>query len=221
AAARPLFSAARAAARPGDVMRLAELAAGAPAARSELDQSHCTVATTVRRTLALDDAGALAGRRVLLLGDDDLLALAVARPAPAVGELVVLDVDAAVLAYVARHAPGARVVAHDLRGPLPRELAARFDTVFTDPPYTCAGAELFLSRAVEALVPEVGGQVFLAFPGKPPREALRLQGAITRMGLVIRSVARNFNEYAHASILGGRSHLYHLVSAGAAAPLLP
>ncbi|HVW89794.1 MAG TPA: bis-aminopropyl spermidine synthase family protein, partial [Gaiellaceae bacterium] len=202
------------------VATLAALAATAPQPRSELDQSHCTVETKARRALLLLQAGAVDGRRVLFLGDDDLTSLAVDRLPVRTTELAVVDVDPAVLAHLRRHLPAATLVEHDLREPLPAALAGRFDTVFTDPPYTIAGAELFLSRAAAALRPGVGGDVFLAFGPKPPAETLRLQAAIAAMGLVIRSFERNFNEYAQASILGGTSHLYHLTSTGETQPLV-
>ncbi|HVU76062.1 MAG TPA: bis-aminopropyl spermidine synthase family protein [Gaiellaceae bacterium] len=202
------------------VAALASLAADAPPPRSELDQSHCTVETKARRALFLQRAGALAGRRVLFLGDDDLTSLAVRQVGAAVAELAVVDVDPAVLRYLRRQLPHARLVEHDLREPLPDSLTARFDTVFTDPPYTVAGAELFLSRAAAALRPQVGGSVFLAFGPKPPAETLRVQAAIAAMGLVIRSFERNFNDYVQASILGGTSHLYHLTSTAETAPLV-
>src|SRR5262249_7114576 len=54
---------------------LEEVAAGAPKARMELDQTHCTVPTKIRRVLKLHEAGALAGRKIVLLGDDDLIAV--------------------------------------------------------------------------------------------------------------------------------------------------
>jgi DNA-directed RNA polymerase subunit RPC12/RpoP len=38
------------------------------------------------------------------------------------------------------------------------------------------------------------------------------------MGLVVRSLVRNFNEYVGAGILGGTSHLYHLTTTAATAP---
>jgi predicted methyltransferase len=209
---------------------LAALAEAAPPARSELDQSHCTPETKLRRALALHGAGALEGKRVLLLGDDDLTSLAVQRLAARCGaagsirELVAVDVDPAVIEYLGRRlqeAPfPAGVVEHDLRLPLPASLTGRFDTVFTDPPYTAAGAELFLSRAVAALAPAPGGRVFLSFGSKPPEESLRLQTAIAGMGLVIREIARNFNDYVHAGIIGGTSHLYELTSTGETRPLV-
>src|SRR5215468_6920470 len=39
-------------------------AAGMPAAKLELDQTHCTVDTKLRRVLRMHEAGALAGQRV-------------------------------------------------------------------------------------------------------------------------------------------------------------
>src|SRR5690242_12229717 len=53
--------------------RLAPAAAGAPEAKPELDQTHCTVDTKIRRVLRMHETGALAGRRILILGDDDLI----------------------------------------------------------------------------------------------------------------------------------------------------
>src|SRR5260370_19389319 len=78
---------------------LEAVAAGAPQARMELDQTHCTVATKVRRVLKLHQAGALAGRRIVLLGDDDLIAVAIARfprlTGTGVGRLAAIDSDPA------------------------------------------------------------------------------------------------------------------------------
>jgi predicted methyltransferase len=203
--------------------RLAWLLEGAPPADPTLDQVHCTVATKLRRIAYLRQSGALDGRSVLLLGDDDFLALAIAleagtpgRRAPA--RLTVLDADPAILAFtqtaLRRTALAAELVLHDLRRPLPRRLVGAFDTVFTDPPYTHRGAELFLSRGREALRPE-GGHAFLCFGPQAPADGARLQHAVTGLGFAIHRLARNFNEYLGAGVLAGTSHLYHLVTAGA------
>jgi len=203
-------------------------AAGAPPARMELDQTHCTVATKIHRVLRLHEAGALDGRRILLLGDDDLVAVALARFArltgAAVGPVTVIDTDPAVLAWIADQVTGtaARVslVEHDLRVPLPSQLARAFDVACTDPPYTVPGAELFLSRAVEALEPRPGQHVFFSFGARRPAETLATQRLIAGLGLVIRSVTPNFNSYEGAGILAGTSHLYHLRTSEQAAPLI-
>lgn len=206
------------------------LADSAPAARVEIDQCHCTVETKLRRALAMYEAGALGGRRVLLLGDDDLTAVAIklvaerlGRPAALRG-LAVVDVDPAVVEFVAAALSGSRfpvdVRLHDLREPLPSDLAGAADTVFTDPPYTTAGAELFLSRAAEATAGTPGRDVFLAFGAGRPEETLALQRAVAAMGFVVRRLVPSFNDYVGAGVRGGTSHLYQLRTTASLQPLV-
>jgi predicted methyltransferase len=204
----------------GVVRELRMLARQAPAARAELDQCHCTAETKVRRVLAMYEAGALGGRRIVLLGDDDLTALAIrlvverlGRPAALRG-LVVVDVDPAVVEFLAKGLAGSRFVAearlHDLREPLPPDLHGAADTVFTDPPYTNPGAELFLSRAAEAAAGRAGRDVFLSFGACRPADALALQRTVAEMGFVVRRLVPNFNDYVGAGVRAGTSHLYQL-----------
>jgi predicted methyltransferase len=201
-----------------DVDRLAKRA---PTVRLELDQCHCTVETKLRRVLAMHEADALVGRRVLLLGDDDLTSLAIDRMVRRFGSnstiehLAVLEIDPAIVRFVRRELAGApfpvSALRHDLRQPLPGRFRSAFDTVVTDPPYTIAAARLFLSRAADAL-DRRDGDVFLSFGSKRPEASFRLQQLIAETGFVIRRLARDFNEYVGAGVLGGTSHLYHLAA---------
>jgi predicted methyltransferase len=214
----------------GVVQELRRLADTAPRARVELDQCHCTAETKVRRALAMYEAGALAGRQILFLGDDDLTSVALrlvaerlGRPAALRG-IVIVDVDAAVVSFVAGVLAGSRfavdAIVHDLRDPLPGELVGVADTVFTDPPYTNAGAELFLSRAAEAFDGRAGRDVFLAFGARRPADALAVQRSIAGMGFVLRRLLPNFNEYVGAGVRGGTSHLYQLRTTSELRPLV-
>jgi predicted methyltransferase len=211
------------------VRELARAVRGGPPARPELDQCHCTVETKLRRLLAVHEAGALVGRRILLLGDDDLTALALSLlvrrhgTSSTVASLAVVDVDRALVGFLERELAAApfpvSCIEHDLRLPLPQRLVGAFDTVLTDPPYTTAGARLFLSRAAAALG-ERGGDVFLSFGSRRPGAALELQQAVAELGFVIRNISRDANEYVGAGVLGGTSHLYHLsATSGLAAPV--
>jgi hypothetical protein len=176
----------------------------------------------------MHQAGALFGQRIILLGDDDLGSVAIAKFAALAGaaarirRLTVVDADPAVLAWAAEQVAGTGVAAefieHDLREPLPAGLAGGFEVACTDPPYTVAGAELFLSRAVAALVPEPGQHVFFSFGARRPDETVRTQSLMTAMGLAIRSLAPGFNTYLGAGILAGTSHLYHLRSTAGSQP---
>ncbi|MFL6129358.1 MAG: bis-aminopropyl spermidine synthase family protein [Mycobacteriales bacterium] len=210
------------------VTALAGAAAAVPPVRVELDQTHCTVETKVRRVLALHDAGALAGRRLLVLGDDDLVSVAIAafaaRHGAAAGpsSLAVVEVDRALVGYLRerlRDAPfPVDVVEHDLTEPLPDRLLGTADTVQTDPPYTVAGATLFLTRAASALRPGAGADLFLSLGVRRPAETVQLQEVMARLGLAVRSLVPGFNEYAGAGVLGGTSALWHLVTAAPAEP---
>jgi N4-bis(aminopropyl)spermidine synthase len=198
---------------------LAALAEAAPAAKVELDQTHCTVETKLRRVLLLDEAGALAGKRVLVLGDDDLTSLALRAYAARTGrraDVTVLDVDPDLLAFLRGH--GVDAVEHDVREPLPAALAGAYDIVCTDPPYTVPGAELFLSRAAAALRPEVGAHVFFSFGARRPQQTVAVQTAIAGMGLAMRAVLPGWNTYTGAGILAGTSTMWHLRTAAPATP---
>jgi predicted methyltransferase len=206
------------------------IADGMPGAKAELDQTHCTVDTKLGRVLRLHQARALAGQRILLLGDDDLISVAIARfaaltgSATAIRRLAVVDTDAEILSWIDQHVASTgtavETVQHDLRLPLPPSLAGAFDVVLTDPPYTVAGAELFLSRAVMALAPQPGRHVFFSFGARRPDETVAIQRAMAEMGLAVRSLAPGFNTYLGAGVLAGSSNLYHLRTAPGARPLI-
>lgn len=214
---------------------LERLAAGMPAAKLDLDQTHCTVDTKLRRVARMWEEGALGGRRVIVLGDDDLMSLAITAFARAAGpgasprRLTVVDCDPDLVGYLTARLRGpggvvqagtVEVIEHDLREPLPGRLTGAFDVACTDPPYTLAGARLFLSRAVSALAPGAGRHVFFSFGARRPDETLHTQRLIADMGLTVRCLLPGFNTYEGAGILAGTSHLYHLRSTTGSRPAI-
>ena len=214
----------------GLAAELQVIADAMPSAKAELDQTHCTVDTKIGRVLRLHQARALAGQRIIVLGDDDLISVALARFAAMTGSrgaiprLTVVDTDPDILAWIGQHVAGTGTdvepVLHDLRQPLPESVTGAFDVVLTDPPYTVPGAELFLSRAVAALAPQPGRHVFFSFGARRPEETVAVQRAMAAMGLAIRSLSAGFNSYLGAGVLAGTSNLYHLRTAAGARPLL-
>ena len=60
-----------------EVERLAEIITGAPSVDVTLDQAPCSPDTAMRRALLMLQNGALEGKRVLLLGDDDSVSIAI------------------------------------------------------------------------------------------------------------------------------------------------
>ncbi len=131
-----------------------------------------------------------------------------------VRRLVVVDVDERFLEHIA--AAGRRwgfvveTVRHDLRNPLPETLREAFDTVETDPPYTLPGLRLFLSRALEALRPGNGRDIFLSYAPRDPEGQWALLRECVEMGLAPYSVTPDFNRYVGTGTLGGSGQLLHL-----------
>ncbi|MBB4001895.1 MAG: bis-aminopropyl spermidine synthase family protein [Aurantimonas endophytica] len=192
--------------------------ADGPAVDVTLDQAPCTAETALRRALAMHRAGALAGRRILLIGDDDSLSVAIGLVAQAVDarprRLTVLELDPGRIAHLergaGRHGIVFEPVAHDLRDPLPAALVGRFDVLATDPPYTLDGMGLFVSRGIEALEAGPGLKLFLSFADLAPDDRLDLQQRLGELGLAILCMRPSFNHYGGASILGSAGQFIEL-----------
>jgi len=208
----------------GAAERLAALITQAPSVDVTLDQCPCEPETAILRALKMLETGALEGRRVLILGDDDSLSLAIGLVARALGKsdltrgVTVIESDPRRVAFLreaaAREAIAIDVIEHDLRAPLPAALAGAFDTTATDPPYTLAGATLFLSRAAAALSGD--GVCFFSFTRWPAAPSAELQRVMLDLGFAVRAVHQNFNRYLGASVLGNVGDLFELVQARAA-----
>ena len=206
------------------VVRAMELhLAAAPPVDVTLDQAPCHPETAVRRAALLYRSGALEGRRVAVLGDDDSMALAIAlfglllagKQLPK--RLVVFEIDERRVEFLERAARDIglafEIVRHDLREPIASKFLGAFDSFETDPPYTIAGCSLFVRRGVELL--ERGqGYGMLSFGHASPPDRLKLQTALTSIGVATTALYPAFNSYAGASILGSTSELYELTATG-------
>ncbi|MGB9723491.1 MAG: bis-aminopropyl spermidine synthase family protein [Chloroflexia bacterium] len=223
-----------------------------PPVDTTLDQSHGLPETALRRALLMYREGALEGKDILLLGDDDLVSVAVgligesgprgqglgtksgesaengerrSGGAGWVRRLVVVDVDGRFLEHIAaagrRFGFAVETVLHDLRDPLPETLREAFDTVETDPPYTLPGLRLFLSRALEALRPGGGRDIFLSYAPRDPEGQRALLRECVEMGLAPYSVTPDFNRYVGTGTLGGSGQFLHLRTTPEARPAVP
>ncbi len=213
------------------VGRLAGLIGEAPSVDVALDQAPCSPETSLLRALLMLQNGALEGRRVLLLGDDDSVSIAIGLLGRSLGGrditrgVTVIDADARRLGFLQRIAQAdniaLEVVHHDLRQPLPERLLRAFDAIETDPPYTLEGARLFLTRGCEALADHGEGQCYFSFAQWGAPQMLQLQELFLRLGLAVRSVRPNFNRYAGASVLGNVGQLIELAAVHPSVAELP
>lgn len=143
--------------------RFERIAENRPKPIEEFDQAYVSTATTMARVALMADRGDLRGRRLLVLGDDDLVGIAAALTGLP-SRVTVIEVDERLVEFTAsaseRESLGVEVAVHDLRDPLPDELIGSFDTFLTDPPDTVPGLELFIARGLTSLAKPGGAGYF-------------------------------------------------------------
>jgi hypothetical protein len=192
---------------PAPLEEVRRILAGAPPPERDLDHVTATPETVLARARHLAATYDLERSRVLFLGDHDCTALAlrlVADPP----EIAVVDVDQRVLEY----ASAVHTLFADLRLGLPESARARYDLVFTDPPYSPDGVGLFCARAIEALREPRTGRILLAygFPESQPALGLKVQRELAALELVTEALLPGFNHYDGAQAIGSRAGLYAL-----------
>lgn len=184
-----------------------------PAPERRYDQFTATIETTARRASLLRFFGDIQDKRLLFIGDDDFTSVATANIG-GTKDVTVVDIDERILGQIESISSdknfGIRTVHYDARKKLPMELRGKFDVVFTDPPYTENGMNLFLSRAIQALDPDNHAARIYACYGNSDRARERylpVQSLFTESGLMMRWIIDGFNRYMGAESIGNSSAL--------------
>ncbi|GAA0399317.1 adenosylmethionine decarboxylase [Paenibacillus motobuensis] len=202
-----------------NISELSTIYEARPIADVAIDQAKCTVETALKRALLALDYTMLLNKHILCLGDDDFISIALAfllkkiAPHPTT-KIVVLDIDRRVLGTISKIAKDYELPIktdyYNVQEPLPETYAHQFDCVYTDTPYTLIGAQLFLSRAINALKPEAMRHVFFSYAKRSYQKQWELQQSLHAMGFVIASIQYDINTYEDAQILGATGQLFVL-----------
>ncbi|MHA1994745.1 MAG: adenosylmethionine decarboxylase [Candidatus Hodarchaeales archaeon] len=184
-----------------------------PPPEYKYDQTRSTTETVLKRALIMARNGDVEGRKIVLLGDDDGLSMALAH-LDCAREIVVIDIDSRILKVIEdfskRNNYSTLIRTHlwDIRTAFPKEWLNYFDTFEMDPPYTVSGFKLFVSRALSLINPSSTSHGYISFGNKSPFEKWECQEHLNTNGLVIEEFIPNFNSYIGATILGSSSNLY-------------
>ncbi len=187
--------------------RFEVLAAQRPDPVPEFDQAYVTPETTMARLALMADRGDLAGKDLLVLGDDDLMGLGAALTGLP-KRVVVVEIDRRLTDFMSEAAGvdglSLEIMAHDLALPLPAGLAGSFDTFFTDPPDAQGGMRLFISRAIESLKgPGASGYFGLTMIESSLYRWRELQEYLVRdCGVVVTDIIPDFSTYVNWDYLG-------------------
>lgn len=215
-----------------EIKLLSRIFENRPEVDATIDQSKCTVETSIQRAVLCLRNKSLIGKRILCVGDDDLVSISLGLLAKRLFPgrnsekcfITVLDINERFLDYIKDVAQKAGLNVEcrktDLREPLDSSLLSKYDSFFTDPPYTMPGLELFLSRGISALRKEPGLTIFLSFAHKSPDFGINMQRVFLDMGLIISEIIPRFNMYEGAEIIGNTGQMIVLKTTRMTKPMI-
>lgn len=201
------------------IEELEDIFASRPDADRSIDQAHCTVETSIKRALLTVKHDSLANKRILCVGDDDLVSIALAwllkelypTSSYLTTSIHVLDIDQRYLEYIdavgVKYDMPISTQYCDLKAVDSVESLKDVDAVFTDPPYTKNGMNLFLSRAISTMKPQCGLPVFLSYAHKSTDEMLEVGKVFNDLGLTVQSIVKRFNVYEGAGVIGNMGQM--------------
>ncbi len=198
-----------------------------PHVKYRLDQAHGTPFTLFRKIMVLINFGAIEGKDVLLLGDDDAISV-ILFSLNVANKVIVVDIDADVLSFIEKKYEELnptiemKLIQLDIRENYRLHNIA--DTVLLDPPYTISGGLLFTSRAITSLKkkPQTIRKNntfdeftfflprFIGLSFHPPYldAEHRLQEFIIKANGNFTLIYPHFNKYTGGSIIGNSSNFY-------------
>ena len=185
--------------------KFSNIVSNRPQIRYEFDQAPIHPRDAVSRTVFMYEKGDLEGKNIILLGDDDLVSLAIALT-KLPEKVTILDVDEDLLSFIKKVSEKEKlnieVIKHDLRWPLPENLTNVFDVFFTDPPDTLWGLILFISRGVESLRKDIRsvGYFCMTHADCPLDRWKKVFEAVLEMGMVPTDIIHDFNTYVDLDV---------------------
>jgi len=172
-----------------------------PPAIHEFDQGYITPENTFARVALCDSRGDLRGKRIAVLGDDDLMSIALALTGLP-EKVTILEIDERLINFIKdvsqKYNLDIDARLHDLREPLPEDVVGSYDTFFCDPPETVEAIKAFVGRGVATLKsPRCAGYFGVTRRESSLDKWAKIQSVLLDMGLVITDLIHNFNSYVN------------------------
>lgn len=171
----------------------------APKPIQKYDQGNITPESTVARVVLMRLRGDIAGKRIIILGDDDLVGIALGLTRMP-SEVLVLDIDDRLVDFTNRISAekklAVRAQVFDLRYPLPKDLKENFDVFVTDPPEAKKLFTAFIQKGIWTLKGEgCVGYIGMTLIDSSTQKWSELQSTILKSGAAITDIIRDFNKY--------------------------
>lgn len=167
--------------------------------KDEFDQLQITEEGIIKKIEIMRRFDDLENKRIICLGDDDLVGIALAltkKPK----KITVLDVDREIVNYENQilNKLGYKNAAFfcDFLKPIPKRFKGQYDIFITEPPDTVAGINLFFSRGIDCLNKK-GGIAYLGVckNNLKDKEFLEIEKNILKTNSLITDIFSYFQEY--------------------------
>ncbi|MEM2996212.1 MAG: bis-aminopropyl spermidine synthase family protein [Candidatus Bathyarchaeia archaeon] len=186
----------------GELRRLAEefkaIVKDRPTPNPGYFQGYMLEEEVVARIALMSLYGDLRDRSFILLGDDDLLSVALSLTGLP-SRITVLDIDERLGSFItsvsARHGLDIEFRKYNVADPLPDDLVGGFDVFSSEPLETFSGLRAFISRGVACLHEDGAGYIGLTYLEASPRKWFEAQRMLSRMNCLLTDVIRGFSIY--------------------------
>ncbi len=175
-----------------------ELSKDRPQPDSAYFQGYMIPKDTVKRAAYMNSWADLEGKSVFILGDDDLLSLALALT-NLPSSITVLDIDKRVVDYINNKAKNMSVkleaYEYNVKEPLPETFIEKYDVFSSEPLETYSGLRAFLLRGTLALKKGGSAYVGLSRSEANPKKWIYFQKTILKFGYYITDIRLKFSRY--------------------------
>ncbi len=169
-----------------------------PKPKVDYFQGYMNERDVVARVALIHHYGDLAEKEFILVGDDDLLSVALALTGLP-KRVVVLDVDERLGRYLEsvnrRYGFSIEFRRYNVSDPLPEDLIGCFDVFSSEPLETWSGLKAFLSRGVSCLRRNGVGYFGLTTAEASLRKWIKVERLLAEMNLVVTDIIRDFSAY--------------------------
>jgi len=169
-----------------------------PSPSPDFFQGYMLERDVVARAALMHYYGDLDGKNIVLIGDDDLLSVALALTGLP-SRITVLDIDRRLgdfLVTVSKdYGFNIEFFQYNVAEPLPRELRGKFDVFSSEPLETVSGLKAFIVRGVSCLKENGVGYFGLTHYEASLKKWLAVQKLLANMNCVITDVIQGFSAY--------------------------
>ena len=169
-----------------------------PPALSQFDQAFIKDEDVIKRVEFIYQRGDLLNSKILIIGDDDLLSIALAlTKLPQI--VYVIEIDQRLTDFINKTSKkfnlNIKTLKYDVREPLPESFINKFDVFVTDPVETEKGLKSFLLRGLLSLNQNGSGYFGLTTSEASLNKWFNIEKFILENGFVITDIKRKFSVY--------------------------